>query len=86
MHTANSILSDTLRNKMDTLTDQVASLSSSISQHFGSPIQANNKEHRTLVTHTHNSINNLGLPPPLDQRNSPTHNSTQMDTSGGVDG
>ena len=59
MHTANSILSDTLHNKMETLTDQVASLLSIISRNFGGPLQANDQVHRTHVTHTHNSINNL---------------------------
>jgi len=86
MNTANSLLSDTLHNKMETLTDQVAGLASLISQQFGGPSQDQAHIHRTLVTHTHNSINDLGLPPPLNQRNSPTHNSTQMDISGGVSG
>ena len=86
MDTANFLLSDTLHNRMETLTEQVAGIASLISRKFGGPIQESNQVHRTQVTHNHNSINNIGLPPPLDLRNSPTHNSTQIDTSGGVGG
>ena len=86
MNTANTLLSDTLHNKMETLTEHVAHLSSMFSQKFGGPTLANNQLRRSHITHTHNSIHDLGLPPPLDLRNSPTHNSTQMNTSGEVGG
>ena len=41
---------------------------------------------QTQITHTHNSINNLGLPPLLEIRNSPTHTSPNAENSGGVVG
>ena len=62
MNTANSLLSDTLHNRMETLTEQVAGIASLISRKFGGPIQESNQVLRTQVTHTHNSINNIGLP------------------------
>ena len=86
MNESNSLLSDALNNKMETLTEHVASLTSIISEKFGGLTHANPQVQRTHITHTHNKINDIGLPPPSDLRNSSTHTSTQMDTSGGVSG
>ena len=47
---------------METLTEQVAGITSLISRKFGGPIQESDQVLRTQVTHTHNSINNNAPP------------------------
>ena len=87
MNTASSLLSDTLQRKMETLTEDVANLAYIISAKFGGLTDTPMADPTiNRITHSQNTINDLGFPPPLNARNSPTHTSTQVDNCGGVGG
>lgn len=95
MDTANTLLSDTLNNKIESLTNHVASRAPMISSKRGTPLDVTMTElqkiHNMQITHTHtqNSINNIGLLPQYINPNhsSPTHTHvSSADTGGGFSG
>ena len=91
MNDANTTLSDTLHNKIETLTSHVTNLANILHNKLGNLNDTNmvdiiTQPQHTQITHTHNSIDNIGLLPPLEFRNSPTHPSPIVETGGGVAG
>lgn len=89
MNTANTLLSDTLRNKINALTTHVANLAALISKNFGDkcdPMIGQGIQ-QMQITHIHHNINDLGLPPgPLPSGTSPPNNTNVVSPGEGVTG
>ena len=89
MNNANTLLSDTLNNKMNALTTHVDSLVQLMNSQFGTI--PDNTIHTAVqqmqITHTHNNINELGLPPSTFQRETlPPMSANSVLPGGGVPG
>ena len=70
MNNANTLLSDNLHNKINALTSHVDSLVQLMNSQFGTGTDApiHQAVQQMQITHTHNTINGLGLPPSTSPR------------------
>ena len=70
MNEANTLLSDNLHNKINALSTHVESLVQVMNSQFGARADPSIQSavQQMQITHTHNPINELGLPPSPSQR------------------
>ena len=70
MNEANTLLSDNLHNKINALSTHVESLVQVMNSQFGARTDPSIQSavQQMQITHTHNTINELGLPPSPSQR------------------